>query len=123
MGTTAAHLHDSTVSSVGMCIEGELQPDLFHEWIGRLLNEKGTDIYRSKGIIAVLGSEERYAFQGVHMIMEMSPLSGQKWKQEDTRINKICFIGRNLDREQLTEGLQNCIFEGARPEPGIPPSQ
>ena len=34
---------------------------------------KGTDIFRSKGILSVAGMEERYVFQGVHMLIDGQP--------------------------------------------------
>jgi hypothetical protein len=37
-------------------------------------------------------------------------------------MNRLCFIGRNLNRAELEEQLKLCIFNGQLPEPGpIPP--
>lgn len=35
---------------------------------------------------------------------------GQPWQPGEKRVNKLVFIGRNLDREQLRAGFQACII-------------
>ena len=36
--------------------------------ISILIKEKGNDLYRYKGVLAVAGKEEKFVFQGVHMV-------------------------------------------------------
>jgi len=31
------------------------------------------------------------------------------WKEGESRVNKLVFIGRNLDREELTKGFEACL--------------
>jgi Cobalamin synthesis protein cobW C-terminal domain len=52
-------LHDTSVTSVGIELEGDLDPERLNAWIFRLLREKGVDIFRSKGILAVPGNANR----------------------------------------------------------------
>ena len=33
------------------------------DWLERLIEEKGEDLYRMKGVLSVNGSDERYVFQ------------------------------------------------------------
>ena len=66
----AEHQHDLTVTSVGIEVDGDLDLDRLNDWLGNLLQTKGTDIFRSKGILSVAGMEERYVFQGVHMLID-----------------------------------------------------
>jgi len=48
----------------------------------------------------------------------------KNWQPGEKRINKICFIGRNLDRKELEDEVKACIFDGKIPEPGpIPTAQ
>jgi len=47
------HQHDDRVSSVGIDCKGEVDQNKLNEWIGWLLREKGADLFRSKGILAV----------------------------------------------------------------------
>jgi G3E family GTPase len=92
----------------------------------RLMDEKGQDLYRSKGILAVLGSDEKVVFQSVHMIMNMGfssklGMDVAPWGKDEKRINKLCFIGKNLNKEQMIADLQKCVFNGKAPEPGPVP--
>jgi G3E family GTPase len=49
----------------------------FNRWVRDVLSERGDDLYRYKGLLAVAGYEERYIFQGVHMLFTGS--RGRKW--------------------------------------------
>ncbi|KAI3453871.1 hypothetical protein Pfo_010534 [Paulownia fortunei] len=59
------HIHDSAVSSVSIVSEGTLDLDYFDDWLERLVEEKGDDLCRMKGILSVGDSEQRYVFQGL----------------------------------------------------------
>merc|ERR1719222_419417 len=50
------HKHDSSVTSVGITYEGEMDMNVLNQWLSTLLQTKGADIYRSKGILAIKGS-------------------------------------------------------------------
>jgi G3E family GTPase len=54
------HEHDSSISSVGIEREGVCDMDMLQQWLGGLLREKGADLFRSKGVLAVQGSNDRY---------------------------------------------------------------
>jgi len=32
------------------------------------------------------------------------------WGKDEKRINKFVFIGKNLDRKELTKGLMECLY-------------
>jgi G3E family GTPase len=102
----AAHSHDNSVSSVSIEAAGNLHEKLFFAWIGTLLRRRGEDIFRSKGIVSLEGDEQRYIFQGVHMLLDGT--SGAPWGNEPRR-NRLVFIGRNLDRDTLEEEFQLCL--------------
>ncbi|MBK9620794.1 MAG: GTP-binding protein [Candidatus Obscuribacter sp.] len=102
----ALHTHDSEVSSVGISSPGDLDEKKFNNWLGKLLKEKGTDIFRMKGILSVFGQEKRFVFQGVHMLFDGKP--DKPWGAEP-RSNQLVFIGRNLNRAELTEGFNECL--------------
>lgn len=102
----AEHQHDLTVTSVGIEVEGDLDLERLNDWLGNLLRTKGTDIFRSKGILSISGMEERYVFQGVHMLLDGQP--NGTWGQEERR-NRLVFIGRNLDRESLEKSFRSCL--------------
>ncbi len=100
------HSHDAEVSSVGIRHTGDLDGKKLNDWIGRLLKDKGGDIYRSKGVLAVKGSPNRLVFQGVHMLFDAK--FDRPWGSAP-RENTLVFIGRNLDRAALNEAFQACL--------------
>ncbi|OAM88901.1 GTP-binding protein [Termitidicoccus mucosus] len=105
----ATHTHDGAVGSVGIAMEGEFDGASLNAWLGELLAQKGTDIYRSKGVLAVRGSKERIIFQGVHMLFDSR--AGAPWKSGEKRQNTFVFIGRDLDRAALAAGFRRCLAE------------
>lgn len=106
LGDPADHQHDTTVTSVGFEQPGELAMEALNAWLGQLLSTKGVDTFRSKGALAVAGMAERYVFQGVHMLFDGT--EGEPWG-DAPRTNKLVFIGRNLDRDELAQGLRACL--------------
>jgi G3E family GTPase len=102
----AGHTHDDQVTSVGIHLEGEIDNDRLNLWVSQLLREKGTDIFRMKGILNIKGSPTRYVFQGVHMLFDGR--EDRPWGAE-RRASDLVFIGRKLDREALTQGFKQCL--------------
>jgi len=100
------HEHDDEVSSVGITIPGDLDQKKLNRWLGELLQTQGQDIFRMKGVLAIKGDANRFVFQGVHMLFDGQP--DRPWGKTP-RTNKLIFIGRNLDREKLTEGFRSCL--------------
>jgi G3E family GTPase len=100
------HEHDDTVGSVGIAEPGDLHPERFNAWLGELLRDKGQDIFRMKGVLSIAGVDERYVFQGVHMLFDGR--ADRPWNGEP-RTNKLIFIGRDLDRAALEHGFRSCL--------------
>ncbi|MCI2419800.1 GTP-binding protein [Saccharopolyspora sp. K220] len=101
------HQHDLTVTSVGIAADGVVNVEKLNEWLGVLLGERGTDLFRSKGILNLAGTDQRYVFQGVHMLHDGD--LGAPWRDGEPRRNRMVFIGRNLDREQLEKEFRACL--------------
>ncbi|CAL5436176.1 unnamed protein product [Camellia sinensis] len=89
------HKHDSAVSSVSIVSEDTLDLD------------EGDDLYRMKGVLSVNSSDECYVFQGVQSSLDGCP--GKAWGPDEKRINKLVFIGRNLDETALRKGFNGCV--------------
>ncbi len=102
----ADHEHDETIASVGIEIAGDLDQKKLNAWLGELLQTQGNDIFRMKGVLAIAGSDERFVFQGVHMLFNGAP--DRPWNGQ-ARANKLIFIGRNLDRDMLETGFRRCL--------------
>ena len=100
------HDHDDDVTSVSFTSDRPLDLDKFQAWFGELLRTRGQDILRSKGILEFAGHDDRYVFQGVHMLMDGSPLGA--WPEGKPRSSRVVFIGRDLDTMGLEEGFEAC---------------
>ena len=103
----AEHQHDLSVTSVGIEVAGDVDDDRLNRWLSNLLREQGTDLFRSKGILSIAGSPSRYVFQGVHMLLDGQ--LDRPWGADEPRVNKLVFIGRNLDRAALEKGFRACL--------------
>ena len=53
LNTEGEHEHDNTVSSLAITEDGEVDLDLVQDWVSKILQEKGADIYRMKGVLAI----------------------------------------------------------------------
>merc|ERR1712190_401959 len=103
------HQHDSRVSSVGIDVAGEVVQQKLNEWIGWLLKEKGVDLFRSKGVLAVQGMKQKFVFQAIHMLFANSQEGS--WGPEEEKVCKMVFIGKNLNREELVSGFMKCMVK------------
>lgn len=92
----------TSVSLVG----GEMDPERFFPWVREVTQAQGPDILRMKGIIALKGDDERYVLQGIHMIIEGD--HQRAWRDDEARMSKLVFIGRNLDADELRAGFDSC---------------
>ena len=103
----AEHEHDDEVSSIAIEREGDVDPEKLNTWMGKLLAEKGVDIFRTKGFISYSGNPKRIVFQGVHMLFTAQP--DKEWGNEPRR-NQLVFIGRNLDEDQMQKDFDKCLI-------------
>lgn len=100
------HKHDGIIESVGITVAGELKKELLEPWLQGLLAAQGQDIFRMKGVVNIQNYRKRYVFQGVHMLLEGTP---DRFWGEEKRRNNMAFIGKNLNRDFLNEGLKACL--------------
>jgi len=104
--TDTDHEHDGEINSVSFEVARPLDPEKFNVWINELLQAKGQDLLRTKGVLAYANDDRRFAFQAVHMIADGDFIG--PWKDGDARRSKIVFIGRDLNRPQLRRGFEAC---------------
>ncbi|HEY9827269.1 MAG TPA: GTP-binding protein [Stenomitos sp.] len=102
-----AHQHDETIGSVAIVESGAIHGQRLNEWLGILLQSKGPDIFRMKGILNVQGENNRYVFQGVHMLFD--GIRDRPWRANETRKNELVFIGRNLNEAELKAEFRKCL--------------
>lgn len=94
------------MTSVGIRCEGVVDEGRFNTWITELVQERGADMFRTKGVLNVQGEDARFVFQGVHMVIDGS--AGRPWG-DASRLNELVFIGRGLDRAALNAGFRACL--------------
>ena len=119
LDTDAEHEHDENVTSTSSKFEGELNVNKLERWIGELMQTKAEDLFRYKGVLAVKGMDQKFVFQGVHMLFggDFNQEIGL-WKDGEKRECRFVFIGRNLDHAALEAGLMECKAEDLRFEVG-----
>ncbi len=103
--TDSDHEHNDDIASMSFEVAKPLDAERFNVWIGQLLQEKGQDLLRTKGILHYAGEDKRFAFQAVHMIADGGFVGA--WPPGERR-SRIVFIGRNLNRPQLRRGFEAC---------------
>jgi G3E family GTPase len=102
-----AHLHHGEdIDCVSIQRDRPLDRSRFMAWLQRLVIEQGQDLLRAKGIVNLAGSERRFVFQGVHMMMDTE--LNRPWGAEEIRDSRLVFIGRHLDRDEMLQGLRHC---------------
>jgi len=91
----------------GFQFQYELDVSKLERLISKLIREKGTELYRYKGVLPIKGMPNKFVFQGVHMLMGGD--KGRAWKPQEARESRLVFIGRDLPRDTIEKGLQQCL--------------
>jgi G3E family GTPase len=98
--------HDPSLESQSFVLSAPLDRPRFQLYIRELLEAKGDDIYRLKGIVAFANEPRRYVLQAVHRLTDLKPADAWGTEKPATR---LVFIGRALDRAALEAGLSGCL--------------
>ena len=104
--STASHLADSDIATVSLSAEQPLDRDKVQAWIAHLVETRGRDILRLKGILDIAGENRRLVLQAVHMQLEGD--FQRAWAAGERRTSRLVLIGRNLDSADLQRGLKSC---------------
>jgi G3E family GTPase len=101
------HYHDEDMQSLSLKTEKALDPNKFFPWIQNLVAQEGAKILRSKGILAFKDDPQRFAFQGVHMMLDGD--HQRDWRDSEKRESRIVFIGRELPQGLIRKGFEECV--------------
>jgi len=101
------HYHDEDMQSLSLRTDKPLDPNRFMPWLQNLVASEGQKILRSKGILAFHDDDDRYVFQGVHMMLEGD--HQRQWKDQEPRESLLVFIGRELPEQAIRAGFASCI--------------
>ena len=103
------HYHDEEMQSIALRTDKPLDPDKFFPWVQDLVQKEGPSILRCKGILAFKDDDQRFVFQGVHMILDGD--HQRPWNKDEKRESRIVFIGRKLPSKLITEGFEGCLTQ------------
>ncbi|MDR3464350.1 MAG: GTP-binding protein [Xanthobacteraceae bacterium] len=101
------HYHDEDMQSLSLRTDQPVDADKFMTWLQDLVARDGARILRSKGILAFKDDDERYVFQGVHMMLEGD--HQRKWNDGEARESRVVFIGRDLPEQAIRDGFAKCV--------------
>ena len=100
------HHHDDDVKSFVFKTERPLDPAKLEDFLGAMVNIYGPRMLRYKGVLNMKGTERKVIFQGVHQLMGSD--LGPVWAEGEPRVSKMVFIGIDLPRDILLQGLEQC---------------
>lgn len=95
------------MQSLSLRTSKPLDANKFMPWLQELVAKDGARILRSKGILSFKDDDDRYVFQGVHMMLEGD--HQREWKEGEARESRVVFIGRELPEQAIRDGFEKCI--------------
>ncbi|MFT4193511.1 CobW family GTP-binding protein [Ottowia sp.] len=101
------HHHDDDVKSFVFRAERAFDPAKLEDFLGAIVNVYGPRMLRYKGVLWMRGTERKVIFQGVHQLMGSD--LGPAWKEGEPRTSRMVFIGIDLPRDILLQGLEQCL--------------
>jgi G3E family GTPase len=102
---THGHIDRSGITSVSLSSDVPMDMARLEDWMQNLLQRRGTDLLRTKGVLSIAGEDRKLVLQAVNMMLE-GDYTGL-WGN-DARTSRLVFIGRNLDAAELAAGWQRC---------------
>ncbi|MCA6216538.1 GTP-binding protein [Ideonella sp. B7] len=100
------HHHDDDVKSFVFRTTKPLAPAKLEDFLGAIVQVYGPKMLRYKGVLCLKGSDRKVIFQGVHQLMGSD--LGPKWAPGEVKESKMVFIGIDLPKEILLQGLEGC---------------
>jgi G3E family GTPase len=101
------HHHDDDVKSFVFKSERAFDPAKLEDFLGAVVNIYGPRMLRYKGVLHMTGTERKVIFQGVHQLMGSD--LGPPWAEGEVRNSKMVFIGIDLPKDILLQGLEQSL--------------
>ncbi len=102
------HHHDDDVKSFVFRSDRAFDPAKLEDFLGAIVNVYGPKMLRYKGVLHMKGTERKVIFQGVHQLMGSD--LGPVWQDSEARTSKMVFIGIDLPKDILLQGLEQCLI-------------
>ena len=101
------HHHDDDVKSFVFKSERAFDPAKLEDFLGAVVNIYGPRMLRYKGVLHMMGTDRKVIFQGVHQLMGSD--LGPAWLDGELRNSKMVFIGIDLPKDILLQGLEQSL--------------
>ena len=101
------HHHDDDVKSFVYRADRAFDAAKLEDFLGAIVNIYGPRMLRYKGVLSMKGTDRKVIFQGVHQLMGSD--LGPEWGADEVRQSRMVFIGIELPREILEQGLDQCL--------------
>jgi G3E family GTPase len=101
------HHHDDDVKSFVFRSERAFDPAKLEDFLGAIINIYGPRMLRYKGVLHMKGTDRKVIFQGVHQLMGSD--LGPQWAEGEQRLSKMVFIGIDLPKDILLQGLEQSL--------------
>jgi len=101
------HHHDDDVQSFVYRAQRPFDPAQLEDFLGAIVQVYGPNMLRYKGVLHMQGTQRKVIFQGVHQLMGSD--LGPEWKPDEVRQSKMVFIGIDLPRDILVQGLEQAL--------------
>ena len=97
------HYHDEDMHRCRCKTDKPLDPNVFMPWLQNLVQVEGGKICAPRASLRSSDDDDRYVFQGVHMMLEGD--HQRKWKDGEPRESRLVFIGRELPEQTIRDGF------------------
>jgi G3E family GTPase len=101
------HHHDDDVKSFVFRSDRPFDAAKLEDFLGAIVNIYGPRMLRYKGVLYMQGTERKVIFQGVHQLMGSD--LGPAWGPEEQRCSKMVFIGIDLPKDILLQGMEQSL--------------
>ena len=101
------HHHDDDVKSFVFRSDRAFDPARLEDFLGAIVNIYGPRMLRYKGVLNMAGTDRKVIFQGVHQLMGSD--LGPRWGEGEPKTSKMVFIGIDLPRDILMQGLEQSL--------------
>jgi G3E family GTPase len=101
------HHHDDDVKSFVFKSERAFDAAKLEDFLGAVVNVYGPKMLRYKGVLFMQGTDRKVIFQGVHQLMGSD--LGPAWTDQEVRSSKMVFIGIDLPKDILLQGLEQSL--------------
>ena len=101
------HHHDDDVKSFVYRATRPFSPEKLEDFLGAIVQVYGPRMLRYKGVLYMQGTERKVIFQGVHQLMGSD--LGPAWAEGEQRTSKMVFIGIDLPKDILVQGLDQSL--------------